>query len=157
LHPAVLEALDRLTTEYDVERVEGYGLDAELESRELARPSIRLVPNESEAAPILVAFTIFPGLGLRLGRWHTDRYPGCGCDACDETAGTEIARLQRVIDDVTAGRFREAIRLPLIGPARQSYGIGGSGGEGRVERSRAREMLAGGNRSSYEWAPWPRR
>lgn len=161
LHPAALEALDRLTAEYDVGRVEGYGLDAELESRELARPSIRVVPNDPGAAPILVAFTIFPGLGVRLGRWHTDRYPGCGCDACDETAGIEIARFQRMIDDVTAGRFREAIRLPLVGSARQSFrfwsGNGGSGGEGRIERSRAREMLAGGDRSSYEWAPWPRR
>lgn len=161
LHPAALGTLDRLTAEYDVERVEGYGLDAELGSRALARSSVRLVPNDREAAPIMVAFTTFPGVSVWLGRWYTDRYPSCGCDACDETAEIEIWRFQRAIDDVIAGRFREAIRLPLIGSARQSYrfwsGKSSSGGEGRLERSRAREMLAGGDRSSYEWLPWARR
>jgi hypothetical protein len=150
-----------LTAEYDVERFEGYGLDAELEPRELARPSIRLVPSDPEAAPIAVGFTPFPGIVVRLGRWHMDGYPSCGCDACDETAEIEIRRFQRTIDDVIAGRFREALTLPLIGSARQSHRFwsetGDSGGEAKVERSRARAMLAGGDRSSYEWSPWPRR
>ena len=115
LHSAMLEIIDRLENDYEVERAEGYGLDDELEKRlDLARPSVRISPRDPDAAPIGVTFTTFPGLYLRFGRWYTEPFPDCGCDACDETAEGAIERLKYVIDDVTAGRFREGIRCPLI-------------------------------------------
>jgi hypothetical protein len=48
----------------------------------------------------------FPGLQVRFGN-STDRLPACGCDACGETADGEVARFEELIEDVTAGRFRE--------------------------------------------------
>ena len=115
LHAATLEMLDRLEAGFDVERVEGYGLDEELEGRVgLERASVRLTPADPEAAPVTVAFSDFPGLYVRFGRWHVEPFPGCGCDACDESAETEIEQLTELVDCVTGGGFREAVRRPLM-------------------------------------------
>ena len=109
LHGAVLEMLTALEKRFDVERVEGYGLDEELEHRGLLRPSIALRPTDQEAASITVAFTDFPGLSVRFGRWSTEPFPVCGCDACAEDAEGEIERLTELVDCVIAGGFREAV------------------------------------------------
>jgi hypothetical protein len=160
LHDAARALLDRLGTTFDVERSDGYGLDGELESNELAGPGVRLVPRDAGAAPIVVAFTSFPGLRVRFGRWCMSAFPFCGCDACDETAEREIERLEQTVADVTAGRFREAIRLAGRAAylSHELWSPGGnSRGEGTIERSRARELLAASDQASYEWAAWPRR
>lgn len=161
LHRVAAELLDRLGREFEVERTEGYGLDAELEQGiKLARPSVRLVPRDAGAAPIVVAFSTFPGIVVRLGRWCTSAFPVCGCDACDETAVAEIERLQSMIDNLTAGRFREAIRISAEGTAWQDWEFGSDGGhcaKSRLDPDRARELVAAGDRSLYEWGPWPGR
>jgi hypothetical protein len=111
-HAASEGLLDRLEREFDTERTRGYGLDPELEEGfKLARPSVSLVPRDTGAAPIVVAFSAFPGLRVRFGRWHMVAFPTCGCDACDETAESEIKRLSSLIDNVTAGRYRESLRI----------------------------------------------
>ncbi len=110
--PAILSIIDQLETTYDVDRDEGYGLDDKLERRSLSdivRPTIRLTPRNRHAAPITVAFSSFPGIHVRFGKLTTEPYPSCGCDACDETADSEIERLNDMIHNVTRGRFREAI------------------------------------------------
>ena len=81
---------------------------------DLARPDVKLTPVDPNAAPIVMAFTAFTGLRVRFGRWYVEPFPDCGCDACDESAEGEIERLSEMVDDVTAGRFREAIEIPLI-------------------------------------------
>ena len=158
LHGFALELLDRLETDFDVERTEAYGLDPEVEIAELARPSIRLVPRHDDAAPIFVAFSTFPGLRVKVGRWYTTGFPSCGCDACDETADDEAERLASIVDDVTAGRFHEAIRLPLLGKAWHETEFwsahGSHSSKGRLDRARARQMLAGSDLSAFEWRPW---
>ncbi len=166
LHPVAVKLLHRLEEDFDVERVEGYGLDPELENRlestDLARPCVRLVPRDPNSAPIVIVFTAFPGLLVRFGRWFTTAFPECGCDACDETAEEEVSRLEELLEDVIGGRFREAIRLPLFGDASQEWELWSPRGQRssgwlQVDRGRARELLAGGNRLSVEWKPWPRR
>ena len=102
---------------FDVERVEGYGLDSRVEGRDAARPSIRLIPRNDDADPITLSFTTFPGLSVRLGRWYTDSFPTCGCDACDETSEGERERLENLVEALTAGRFREALGLSSTGEA----------------------------------------
>ena len=67
LHDAAMELLDRLEREFAVERLEGPDADDELGRMSLARPAIRLAPNDPQAAPIVVAFTEFPGLHVRFG------------------------------------------------------------------------------------------
>ena len=114
LHSATLQLMGRLEADFDVERVEGYGLDEELESRVgLTRASVRLSPSDSEAAPITVAFSDFPGLRVRFGQWHIEPFPDCGCDACGGSAEEEIEQLTELVNCVTAGGFREAVQRPL--------------------------------------------
>lgn len=154
--------LGQLHASLDVRRNEGYGLDGELEVGALARPTIRLVPDDSMAAPLAVAFTTFPGLRVRAGRWCTVVFPACGCDACDESADDEAARLRHMIGDVVANRFRERIVLPPVGDGSQEWDLWSSpprrvSGRLLVDRERARAMLADVEGSSIDWTPWTRR
>ena len=84
LHDAAIEMIARLDAGFGVERVEGWGLDDELEEKlTCARPTVKLSPVDPDAAPITVTFSDFPGLHVRFGRWSTELFPVCGCDACD--------------------------------------------------------------------------
>ena len=65
LHTAMLEIIGELENDFEVELMEGYGLDEELErGRDLARPDVKLNPAGPDAAPFVVAFTAFPDLGV---------------------------------------------------------------------------------------------
>ena len=156
--------IGRLEAEFEVERVEGYGLDEELEGeRGLARPSVRLSPADPEAAPITVVFTDFPGLFVRYGRWEEESFPVCGCDACDETAESGIESLTEKVDWVTSHGFREAVQAPW-------WPLGGHGSQetewgtpsigrswSRIDAKLARQMSGGRRRLVLDWKPWPRR
>ena len=164
LHAAATALLDRLEREFVVERLEGPFGEDELSGESLARPPIRLVPQDPQAAPIVVAFSDFPGLHLRFGFWRTEPFPDCGCDACDETADGEIKKMTRLVEAVVSGGFRESIRVPpMLGAGwresefRFNDGHGGfSRSRGPVSRSRALEMTEGKLNVSLEWKPWPR-
>jgi Family of unknown function (DUF6226) len=160
LHTFMGELLGRVEAAFDVERLEGYGLDDELERGELVGPSVKLLPRDPSAAPILASFTAFPGLRVRVGRWHRASFPSCGCDACDETADGEAARLTQMVDDVTGGRFREALWVALVGEAWQEAEFWSSCGRHTsrttVDRFHARQLLAGSDSLRFEWRPWPR-
>jgi hypothetical protein len=162
LHDVASELLDRLETEFDVVREEAYGLDPELETRyELARPCVRLVPKTPAAAPVVFVFSTFPGVYVRLGRWCTVAFPACGCDACNELVEIEAERLQSLIDDVIAGRFREAIRVPDSGPAWSEWELWSDTERSRsssmLDRDDAWRMLGEESQTSCQWSPWPRR
>jgi uncharacterized protein DUF6226 len=160
LHDIASALLDRLESEFDVESATGYGLDAELENQELARPSRRLRPRAPGAASIVIAFTAFPGVAARFGAWHTEGFPDCGCDACDESVGEAVQRLEQIVLAVTTGGFRESLRRSRIGDGWLSHELvtpdgGRRSGEGRIDRARAKEMLAASDGSSFDWRPWP--
>jgi hypothetical protein len=162
LHDVAAELLDRLELDFNVERTEGSDLDPELEAGyKLARPSVTLVPRDTGAAPVVIVFSGFPGLRVRFGRWCTSAFPTCGCDACDETAESETERLKSLIDSLTAGRFREAIRIPADGPAWQESEFWSVAShcaqKSQLDRGRARQLVEARDRSSYDWAQWPRR
>ena len=157
--------LDRLEREFGVERLEGHDADDELGRVRLARPPIKLVPHDPQAAPIVVAYTDFPGLHLRFGSWHTEPFPDCGCDACDETADGSIEEMIRMVEAVVSGGFRESIQVPLLlgsgwqeSEFRFNDAHGGSrGSRGRISRSHALEMTGGERHVTRDWKPWPRR
>ena len=165
LHSAMLEILGRLKNDFDAERIEGYGLDAELErGLDLTRPDVRLDPSDSNAAPIAVVFSTFPGLNVRFGRWFNEPFPSCGCDLCDESAEGEIERLNEMVGNVVAGRFCEAIRRPLISFRGTGWretnfwsSVGRRTSRSRVDGVRAREMTGGSRRLDLNWKPWRRR
>ena len=161
LHGAATGLLDRLERGFAVERLEGPDADDELGSKSLARPAIRLTPHDSQAAPIVVAFSEFPRLHVRFGSWRTEPFPNCGCD---ETADGSMEEMIEMVEAV-AGGFREAMRVPLLlghgwqesefrfndyyGPFRSS--------RSRVSRSRALDMTGGKLNVTLEWKPWPLR
>lgn len=158
--------LGELDSSFDVERTDGYGVDDELEASQLARPTVTLTPRDARAAPIIVAFTTFPGIRLRAGHWCTEVFPSCGCDACSETADGEALRLREMVDNVVAGRFREVISVPrisvpLIGDGWQEWELWSHQGRrrsrSRIKGKRARAMVASVGRPSIQWAAWARR
>jgi hypothetical protein len=153
LHHAATGLLDGLEREFEAQRSEAYGLDPELEQDcNLSRPSVALLPRDTGAAPIVIVFSAFPGLRVRFGRWYVVAFPTCGCDACDETAESETARLRSFIDNMTAGRFRETIRESEFWSA-----DGRCAEELRLDQARTRKLLAAEDRRAYDWGPWPRR
>lgn len=165
LHPAMLEIIGRLDSDFEVERTEGYGLDEELKrDLSLAGPCVRLSPRDTHAAPIAVAFSAFPGLHVRFGRWHTEPFPVCGCDACDESAKDQIERLTKLVDEVITGGFCETIEHPLIPfighgwtTAKFWAPVGSYSSGSRLDGLRAREMSGGRLRLDLDWKPWSRR
>jgi hypothetical protein len=161
LHRFAAELLESLGREYDVEQTERHGLDSELErDATMLRPTVSLVPADKAAAPIAVAFSGFPGLRVRFGVWCTMAFPDCGCDACNETAEGEAARLKSFIDDVIEGRFREAIRIstPDSWVEWEFWSARGRshGGKYQLDREKAGQLLAKNGRSSYVWSAWSR-
>lgn len=164
LHEAALGLIERLLADFDVEMSEGYDLSVfDIGKDRLTRPSMKLNPGESACAPITVAFDDFPGISMGVGQWKEMSFPGCGCDACDEDADGEIARITRVFDSVVAGGFRETIKVPRIfgdGWLEESS-LTPSGwvtfSKSRMKRSCALEMTEGRHFLEYDWKPWPRR
>ena len=161
LHGAATGLFDRLERGFAVERLEGPDADDELGSKSLARPAIRLTPHDSQAAPIVVAFSEFPRLHVRFGSWRTEPFPNCGCD---ETADGSMEEMIEMVEAV-AGGFREAVRVPLLlGHGWQEsefrfndyYGLFRSS-RSRVSRSRALDMTGGKLNVTLEWKPWPLR
>ena len=113
LHGAALGLVERLKAEYDVEMSEGYELgDFGVSREELARPTIMLCPNDTDCAPITVAFTDFPGVIVGFGKWKEEPFPNCGCDACDEDTDGETESMTEMFESVMTGGFLEAVRIP---------------------------------------------
>lgn len=157
LHAYADRVLERLEARYDVDREEGHGLDDELE-RNSAKPTVRLLPRSSDAGPLTVAFSSFPGLFVRLGRWVFEPLPACGCDACDESLDEQQGRLASMVDGLTSGRLTESIRLGLWGDGWLVTGAPEPYEKSRIGRAKARAMIARtGGRRRFDYAPWPRR
>ena len=158
LHELALNLIARLEAEFDVDLVERYGLDKEMEENlELDRPSIKLTPHGDSSAPITVVFTAFPGIAIRAGRWHSRWFPNCGCDACDETTEEEFSKFAEIVDAAVSGRFRERLVVSRFGDAWAERELWSDrsrqGGRSRVDLSVAlgREMD-----ETIEWMPWKR-
>ena len=84
--------------------------------------------------------------------------PVCGCDACDETAEQEQARLESMVGDLTTGRLTESIRLRLWGDGWLVRGAPDPHEVSRIGRARARALIARtGGRRRFDYRPWPRR
>ena len=162
LHCWALGAVARLQSVYELTLDEDWITDADLERSPLSRPLMKLAPIHDSSAPVIIAFTDFPGLGLRAGRGVTDWFPSCGCDACDEMPEEEFERFTEFLTDVVAGRFRESLYLDPVGAGWSSRELWGgehrhrSGGS-RVPRDKALQILDGETEIVLEWTPWQSR
>ena len=159
LHGWALEAVARLQREYEVTLGQDGVTDADLERSPLARPLMKLTPIQDSSAPIIIAFTGFPGLAVQAGCWLTEWFPSCGCDACDEMAEDAFEGFTELLNDVVAGRFRESLYLDSTGDAWSTMELWGSdhrrgSGESQVSRYEAARILDGRRAIAVEWTPW---
>jgi hypothetical protein len=156
LHSVALEVLDRLEKEFDVERVEPYAHDEDLRGfarAPVARPTVALVPREG--APLVVAFSSFPGLLVRLGRSYRTAFPSCGCNACDESADGEADRFHELVRAVTRGQFREVVETGRDGSPTFVWEWESFGHHRReqqlIESAEASKIELG---QTSQWKPW---
>ncbi len=104
LHGAVHELVADLRQRFDVlvEPVEPEGEHPDL------KPSwaVRVAPR-NDGASVTFTLTDLPGLYVRFGPRHTETFPSCGCDACNERPDEVANNLREKVLSVAAGRFSE--------------------------------------------------
>ncbi|MEV6631370.1 DUF6226 family protein [Actinoplanes sp. NPDC051470] len=155
LHDAAEHVLAELTEQFTVERREA----KEPLGAELYR-TVRLVPRTPAAAPLAIAFTDFPSVVLRFGRWYEESLPNCGCDACGEEPDALADALRAQTSALVEGGLWERVRR----------GVGGSWSEVRLigpdlnvrretllDTAAARSARREGFAAAVQWAPWTRR
>lgn len=104
LHEAAHELIADLRKRFDVEVTAVAPETSDLTGGVLE--TLRVIPRGS-GAPVTITFTGFPGLHVRFGAEHTEAFPPCGCDACDEQPGQLAESLREKIECVAQGRFSE--------------------------------------------------
>lgn len=111
-------------------------------------------PEDPQSASITIAYSGFPGLMTRLGRWTLKAYPVCGCDACDDDPNALAESLLEQVEAVTEGRFVE--RRSQDGLYAEFTKVdGGWSRSGSVfPKDDPRRMDPP---AVIKWAPWPRR
>jgi hypothetical protein len=157
LHETAERLLDNLAAQYIVERRESK------ESRDPADEPVRvvrLIPRTPAAAPLAIAFTDFPGVVLRLGRWYEESLPGCGCDACDEQPDYLVAEMNTQVNALVEGGLWERVRRGVTSSWAETRLIGPDFSSSRSAPLDARDARAArrdGFAAPVQWAPWPRR
>ena len=159
LHAAASDLLLTLPRQFDVVAHEGVQ-DPDLARGPLGRSIVRFIPNIPSAAQVTVAFTTFPSLLVRFGRWHIESFPACGCDACDETAEAEVERFSWMVTQVVDGRFRESTLARLGRGFYQTYELWSLQGErqsGETLIEKVTPEIRAAKDIVLNWAAWPRK
>lgn len=128
--------------------------------REDAVAAVRLVPRAADAATLTFVFSSFPGVDLEAGAAFSDRFPSCGCDACDESVDDEARRLEDVVFGIVAGGLTEttkgwltrglAFSLTMAGRSRAGWVLPRVGDKKSI-RAISRRIRS---RRGKPWAPW---
>lgn len=122
---------------YDVTVVEDLTLASSVVSpRDEAESALRLVPGSADAATLSFAFSTFPGVHLQAGARFSERFPSCGCDACDESVEGQARDLEEVVFGIVAGGLVESVRretdrvagLPVPGRRGFAFSLATEGG-----------------------------
>ncbi|MEV4345990.1 DUF6226 family protein [Actinoplanes sp. NPDC049596] len=157
LHDAAGALLAELDERYMVDRRE---TKEQLGPAEALVRIERLMPRTPAAAPLAIAFTDFPGLRLRLGRWWVETLPACGCDDCEEDPAQLVEVLRTQAYALVEGGLWERVRRGVGGSWFETrlIGVGVNGRrEGPLTRQDGREARRSGFAAPVLWAPWPRR
>ncbi|MEU8815604.1 DUF6226 family protein [Actinoplanes sp. NPDC048796] len=157
LHDAAEALLDELDQRYMVDRRE---TKEQLGPAEGLVRMERLMPRTPAAAPLAVAFTDFPGLVVRLGRWWVEALPACGCEVCEEDPAHLVDMLRKQAFALVEGGLWERVRRGVDGSWFETrlIGVGVNGRrEGPLARRDARDARRGGFAAPVLWAPWPTR
>jgi hypothetical protein len=154
LHAAGNRVVAELEERFQVERTEGPETDPELVAKhgECLRV-VRLEPRIRAAAPITIAWTAFPGLYVRVGGWHIEAFPHCGCDACDEDPTELVGELHDIVDAVVGGGLTEWFDGHHLG-YELSQKRGHRAGDSLIEEDQRPSV---GEQARYRWEGWPLR
>jgi hypothetical protein len=157
LHEAAEDVLDQLTERYVVDRREA---KEPLGSGAETIRTVWLIPRNPAAGPLSIAFTDFPGVVLRLGRWFVEPLPDCGCDECEEDPAELVTDLRVRVAAHVEGGLWERVRRGLSSSWRETRLIGPgfrSSRQAPVDAAEARAARREGFAAPVQWAPWPRR
>ncbi len=162
VHDVARALIAYLERTYDVTVSEGPALLAEVSERYVrATAAVRLTPANPRSAPITVVFTDPPGIVLVAGALLVEPLPGCGCDACDDSAETVADDLEWRVFAVVEGGFTERVTRRLR--TWVSHGLersdGYRGGEGLAGADTTRRQLADARDrlaplDGGRWEPW---
>lgn len=164
LHDFTLKLVEKLKSSYDVKYEEGLASDnAPIHNITLARPSIRLTPQNENAAPLVFRFSTFPGVVIRFGLWEEKVFPACGCDACAETVERNLEDIEEHVKSVVNGNFKESIHknsrsrdTSWIYTRKYSFkrSNGSSSSETKIDLKTAKELLGDRQALTYNWEAW---
>lgn len=149
------ELIAGLLADYAVDRTDDVSLDPHLTDGLAGgvRRLTRLIPQTDGAGTLTVAYSGFPGLAVRFGRWHVERFPVCGCDACDEQPPVLATEFREHALALVAGEFSE--RLRQTPEPRLEYSYAGRESGSTTGMSLA-ETLADSEPLAVNWLAWPR-
>ena len=78
--------------------------------------AVRIRPDDLACASLTFVFTAYPGIYMHAGLLNDFKYPVCGCDACDSTWDYEAGELEKQVQAVVTGHYRESIGQRGLGP-----------------------------------------
>jgi hypothetical protein len=159
LHEAAEDLLDELTARYVVDRRESKEPVGPAPGAEVAR-TVRLMPRSPAAGPLAIAFTDFPGVVLRLGRWFLEPLPDCGCDDCAEEPADLVDDLRARAAAHVEGGLWERVRRGVSGSWLETRLIAPGLRTTRqtpIDPADARDARREGFAAAVQWAPWTRR
>jgi hypothetical protein len=108
LHTVADALIDYLTKRYEATASEDLAFVADLMfGHDDVLRAVRVEPASTDAAPLTFVYTNYPGVLLHTGLLHDFPFPGCGCDACDETAEGAADELEEIVMAVAEGRYQE--------------------------------------------------
>jgi hypothetical protein len=167
LHQIADALIDYVQRSYQVEVTDDLRFVQDLRRpRADALRAVRLVPAAADAAVLTFVFTAYPGVIVHAGLLHDFVYPGCGCDACDETWRSVADELELTVQAVVSGGYREEVRgspdnhpwiwcyMTAEDGSHNSSGGADAGAEAGAELLAASARL---NQLPGGWAPWQRR
>ena len=159
LHETAEEILDELTERYVVDRRESKEPIGPAPGADVVR-TVRIVPRSPAAGPLSIAFTDFPGVVLRLGRWFSEPLPDCGCDGCAEDPAGLVEGLRARVSSHVEGGLWERVRRGVTGSWRETRLIGPGlriTRQAPISPAEARAARREGFAVAVQWGPWTRR
>lgn len=143
LHTIASALIDYLVSTYDLELEEGYHVAADLLHPPTADETVRAVslrPRQDACAPLVIVLTDFPGVRVYGGVLFSERYPSCGCNACDERWDAVADELEWETFAIVGGGFAEEVSEPRRAQWSYDRGRGLVKGMGQTVSYRLRSL-----------------
>lgn len=110
VHDVARALIAYLARAYDVTVSEDRALLTDVSERYVRATAVtRLTPTNPRSAPVTVVFTDLPGIVLMAGALLEEPLPGCGCDACDDSAEAVANDLEWMVFAVVEGGLSERV------------------------------------------------